>query len=214
MPDNPSTNHPRLFFEFVRAVFSHWVAYVSGGVLAVGLGWLQGIGKIDSRPWQYWSIATLGLLVSIYQAWADERLRVEALEKQLDDKNEKRKQELIRIVTVLHDFEEKVAYWLVVTSGNYSKALTPVKIVPDELPSILFEAEKIKPDSRTIMEMVKKKAAEAEALITVYFQEDITFRNERFMKQAYQLLNEAAPLLSNVVVAIDAFEKRFSAETG
>lgn len=89
LPDTQSPDHARLILEFVGAVRKHLVAFITSSIIAAVLWLLQGVGWITPRPWLVWSVAVVGLLISVYQAWVDERLRLgerlAALEKSLCD---------------------------------------------------------------------------------------------------------------------------------
>jgi hypothetical protein len=197
----------KLISAYFHAVVSNWKGYVTGSILTAVLWTVQGIGWLAPHPWVYGSLAIFGLLFSIYQAWASERLRVEDLAKQLDETKATRKRELIRIVSVLRRFQDAIIYWRGVTSGNYSNAVQPVTIVPQDLSTTLYEAQEIKPEFRSIIEEVAGKATEAERLIAVYLSQPTMFIDDRRMKQAYTLLDHAAPKLDTVIAEIDSFEK-------
>jgi hypothetical protein len=102
MPDTRSPDHARLILEFVGAVRKHLVAFITSSIIAALLWWSQGVGWLAPRHWVVWCVAVLGLLISVYQAWVDERLRVGALVEQLNDKTVEGKVELRRAELVLH----------------------------------------------------------------------------------------------------------------
>jgi hypothetical protein len=207
MPETRSIYHARLILEFVRAALRHWRGFVTSSVIAGLLWWTQGVGWLAPRHWVVWTVVALGLLIAVYRAWADERLRVETLTDQINDKKPKRRRELSRIASVLHRFQDNVVYWREVTNGHFSKALPTVEIVPPDLSTALYEAEDVKPDLRSIIEEVVKKVSEAQLLIAVYLSQVRVFHGVPLEKRAFNLLDEAAPQLDYVIVEIEAFEK-------
>src|SRR5262245_33941497 len=75
-------------FEFLRAVFSWWLAYI--GIIFTVLPFFQPAIrkylnlKVRLSPRFLWSLAVLCMLVAIYQAWSDEHQKaVQALNSEL-----------------------------------------------------------------------------------------------------------------------------------
>ena len=193
-------------FVFVRAVIGHWRVFVTGGVITGVLWLLQGIGYITPH-WIYWTVAALGLLAACYRAWLDEHRRVITLTDQSKSRVAERKRELIRVLTALRNMEMKVLRWRDISNGRWGLQRDAEKLLPDSLPAILYEAGEIRPDLRTTMETVEKKAAEAESLIAQFVGQPSAFKQVQLMRQTYALLDEAVPLLSKVITEIEAFEK-------
>lgn len=207
MPDTPSTNHPQLIIDFVRAVCKHWVGFVTSSIIAAVLWWSQGVGWFAPRHWVVWSIAVLGLLVSVYQAWVDEHWRVEALTGQLKTENADRKRELIQIVTALRRVQAKVIYWRDITQNKWGLVKDAEKLLPEGLPAILYEAGNFNPALRTTMEIVEDRVGRAESIIAQFFGQPPNYRQEQLMKQAYIQLDEVLPPLSSAIAEFEAFEK-------
>lgn len=134
-------------------------------------------------------------------------MSVEDLNERLTGKKGEEKRELIRILSILHRFQDDVIYWRRISSGYYSEALPEAKIAPPDLATILYEADKIRPDLRELIEEAEKKATAAQSSINVFLKQNVTFRREELMKEAYRQLDEAAPKISTVITEIEAFEK-------
>lgn len=189
------------------AALRHWQFFVTGGFITGALWVLQGVGWIAPPHWTYWTVASLGVLISVYRAWLDEHKRVEDLTKQLDTKTAERKRELIRGLAALRALQGKVAFWREIANGKWGMAPDLEKFLPSELPTILYEAERIKPDLRATLEIVENKVTRAESLITQFLSQPAAYRQEQLMRQVYNLLDESAPALSNVITELEAFEK-------
>jgi hypothetical protein len=57
--------------QFLQAVLKHWGVLVTGGFAIGVLGIWQGTGH-PVRPWVYWIVAIVGLLVAFFKAWNDQ----------------------------------------------------------------------------------------------------------------------------------------------
>jgi len=204
----PRIDHLQLILEFARAVFSHWVAFVSASVIAVLLWLLEGVGWISPHHWTIWTVAALGLLVAFYQAWLVEHQQVIALTGHADDKTIERKRELIRIIASLREAGERAMYWQQKTDHNWGLSRPAEKLVPDDLPGILYEAGQIDPRLREMMEEAARKLQQAESRIKEFKNQAAAFQNQQLMAQAYIELSEAVPLVVQVSALFEAFEKQ------
>jgi hypothetical protein len=90
-------------------------------------------------------------------------------------------------------------YWRDTANGKWGKARSAEKLLPDNLPALLYEAGEIKPDLRTAMEVVGSKVTEAESLIAQFMGQPPAYKEVQLMRNTHRVLDEAAPQLSNVI---------------
>lgn len=69
--------------SFAGAILQYWNWWVGATVASGAASWIQGIGGMIDK-WVFWAVgAALGLVVSAFRAWLDERRKVKALEARL-----------------------------------------------------------------------------------------------------------------------------------
>lgn len=120
-----------------------------------------------------------------------------------------RKRELIRVLTALRGLQAKVLHWRDLANGKWGLVRDAEKLLPDDLPAILYEAGEINPDLRAAMEVVGSKVTEAESLIVQFIGQPPAYKQVDLMTKTYRLLDEAVPPLSNVIAEVEAFERKF-----
>jgi hypothetical protein len=201
-------------FEFIKAVLKHWGILVTSGVGIGALGIWQGTGRYIPH-WVYWSVAAIGLVAAFYKTWNEERQQVVNLAKRLDGEIARQKREsefenqreLIRVIAALHTMQGEVLRWRDIVKDKFGMAPDTVRLLPEEWPTIVFQAAKISANLRKQVDKVGKTVAEADSTIIEFLRVRTGFRDERLMPIAYRLLDEAAPQLSTVITEFEASEK-------
>jgi len=155
------------------------------------------------------------LAAAFYCAWLDEHQLVVNLTGRLDGEiarqrqqsEDDRKRELIRIITVLHELQEKVLSWRDVAKDKWGMPPATVSLLPADWSTVIYQAGTISPELRTKVEGVGTSLAKANSLITEFLSMQVNYRDAGLMSKAYELLNGAAPEVSNVIAEFEAFEK-------
>lgn len=203
-----------MFLQFVRAVFNHWVAFLTSGVVSAGLALIPELLGHSLPRFVYVLVGVIGgLVVACYRAWRDEHHRADGLAQQLEEQGHRQtrdaeKRELIRLITELQTMEKKLPYWREFAQSRWGTDPEPEKLTPEDPSPILHWAEKIRPGLRTEFESVLDKAQEAERLIRETLNRDVTWRQQDVVRRAYNLLDEAIPILGEVIGAFRSFETK------
>lgn len=199
-----------LVLHFAFSVLRHWGALVTSGVFIGGLGMWQGTGHPVAH-WVYWMVAVFGLVIAFYKAWLNEYQQTAILAAQLKgvsahSESESTKKDLIRIITVLRDLQEKTIRWRGITNHNWGLAGPIGKLLPADWSGIIYEAGKLSSELRSQVEAVGRKVFRAEELVTEFQNQPPSFRQEPLVNQAYILFDEAIPILAKVLAAFESAE--------
>ena len=193
-------------FGFTKAVLKHWGILVTSGVGIGALGIWQGTGHYIPH-WAYWSVAAIGFVGACYKAWDASHQEIVQLKKKVSGFQQDNKRELIRVITVLRALQSDVLFWRDIVKDKWGRAPDDVNLVPEEWPTIIFQAGEISPDLRRQVENVGNTLAQANATISEFLAAQANFREQRLMPIAYQLLDEAAPRLFTVTTEFEAHER-------
>ena len=211
----PSSDRPspaQMFLQFVRAVFDHWMTFLTSGVAAAVLAFVP---ELLGHPFPRYVYALVGiiggLVMSSYRAWRDEHQRADRAEHQVEllDGSQKRdaeKRELIRLITELQAMEKKLPYWRGFAQTRWGTDPEPEELTPEDPSPILHWAEKIQPGLRNDFENVLENVELAERLIRETLKRNANFRQEGVIREIYKLLDQSIPALSKVVEAFRSFE--------
>jgi len=182
--------------------------FLTSSAVAAALAFIFALGHPFPHS-VYWIVAGVGWLVAFYRAWCDEYQSANKLKQELagelaQERRDAEKRELIRVITELHAMEKRMLHWRNILRQPWGIKFE--KLVPDDVPTILHWAEKIRPDLRIAFEDVSDKAQEAERLIKQFVERPPS--DMALMRRSYNLVDEALPRLDNIIAEFESFEAK------